>query len=157
MARSVDLGKGSRFIVLASVCIVVAGLYFAQEVFIPLALAVLFTFVLAPLVNRLERLRVPRAAAVLLVVLLAVGLVGYLSYTLVTQFFQVANKLPDYSDEIRAKLKPLHGAGKVSQTLHKIENTVTGPTSAPSTHPTSAPTSAPAAAPTATPGEGAPE
>ena len=60
MARTVDLGKGSRFIVLASVCIVVAGLYFAQEVFIPLALAVLISFVLAPLASRLERLRVPR-------------------------------------------------------------------------------------------------
>src|SRR5438270_5203550 len=122
MARSVDLGKGSRFIVLASICIVVAGLYFAQEVFIPLALAVLFTFVLAPLVNRLERLRVPRAAAVLLVVLVAVGLVGYLAYILATQFVEVANRLPQYGDEIRAKTQRFHGAGKLTQPLKNIEN-----------------------------------
>ena len=44
MARQVELTKGSRFIVLASICIVVASLYFAQDVLIPLALAILFCF-----------------------------------------------------------------------------------------------------------------
>ena len=61
MAEQVKLTRGSRLTVWASVCIVVAALYLAQEVLIPLALAVLFTFVMAPLVARLERLRVPRA------------------------------------------------------------------------------------------------
>ena len=53
MARSLELQKGSRFIILASICIVVAALYFAQVVLIPLALSLLLSFLLAPLVRRL--------------------------------------------------------------------------------------------------------
>ena len=51
MARSAPIpAKSSRFVVLASICIVVAALYFAQDVLIPLALAILFCFLLGPLV-----------------------------------------------------------------------------------------------------------
>ena len=62
MAQPVQLAKSSRFVVLASICIVVAALYFAQVVLIPLALAVLFCFLLAPLVTRLERWGLGRVA-----------------------------------------------------------------------------------------------
>ena len=51
--------------------IIIGALYVGREVFIPIALAILLSFVLAPLVRLLQRLRVPRAAAVLLVVLSA--------------------------------------------------------------------------------------
>ena len=65
MARPADIaGKCTRFIVMASVCVVVAALYFAQEVLIPLALAVLLCFLLAPLVTRLERYRLGRVPSV---------------------------------------------------------------------------------------------
>jgi predicted PurR-regulated permease PerM/methylmalonyl-CoA mutase cobalamin-binding subunit len=131
----VDLGKGSRFVVLSSVCIVVAALYFAQEVFVPLALAILFTFILSPLSARLERFRFPRVPAVLIVVGLALCLVGFLTYQLMTQVYQVANELPQYRAEIRAKVDQFRGGGALQKTLDNIENTVT-PTTSPTTGPT---------------------
>src|SRR6185436_10594147 len=54
----------------AGFVLVVACLYWAQIVLIPVALALLLTFMLAPVVSRLERWRVPRALAVVAVVLL---------------------------------------------------------------------------------------
>src|SRR3954468_16382231 len=59
------LSQGPRAM---GVVIAVAALYFARDVLIPFALAMLLTFLLAPLVRRLERVRMPRVAAVLLLV-----------------------------------------------------------------------------------------
>ena len=53
------------------VALIVAALYFGRDVFVPIALAVLLSFVLAPVVGRLEGWRVPRAAAVIGVAALA--------------------------------------------------------------------------------------
>src|SRR5256885_13827278 len=72
--------KTSRFVLLASVCVVVAALYFAQAVLIPLALAMLLSFLMAPLVARLERWRIQRVPAGVIVVgapLRAIPVVGY--------------------------------------------------------------------------------
>ena len=106
MARPVQLAKGSKFIVLASVCVVVAALYFAREVLVPLALAILLTFLFAPLVRRLERLRLGRVPATLVVVLLGLGLVGVIGYVVERQFVQIADQLPGYS-----RADPSQGAG----------------------------------------------
>jgi predicted PurR-regulated permease PerM len=51
--------------------IVVAALYYGQELMVPLVLAALLAFVLAPARSLLERLRLPRVVAVIVVVLLA--------------------------------------------------------------------------------------
>src|SRR3954470_18927125 len=103
MAQDVKLVRGSRLTVWASVCIVVAALYLAQEVLIPLALAVLLTFLLAPLVARLERWRLHRVPAVLLVVVTALVLVGLLGWVVERQFVGTAEQLPAYAGQIRAK------------------------------------------------------
>lgn len=134
MAKSVEPVTGSRFVVLASVCIVIAGLYFAQDVFIPVALALLFTFILSPLVTRLERLHLPRVPAVLLVIALGLGLVAFISYELVTQVVQVAEQLPKYRGEIQEKLRSIRGTGKLERIFKNAENTVM-PTTAPTTNP----------------------
>ena len=54
---------------------IVAALYFGREVLLPMALAVLLSFVLAPPVKLLQRLHLPRFAAVTIVVLLAFGVI----------------------------------------------------------------------------------
>src|SRR5947208_2052937 len=65
--------KAPRFVLMASVCVVVAALYFAQDVLIPLALATLLTFLLSPLVQRLERWRLHRVPSVIIVAVLTFG------------------------------------------------------------------------------------
>ncbi len=105
-------GTTNRFLILASVAVVVAGLYLAQEVLVPLALAVLLSFLLSPLCNRLERLKVPRTAAVIFSVLLAVAALAGLGYVLYDGARGLAADLPKYQQNITAKLRRLpHSAG----------------------------------------------
>ena len=56
---------------LSIIVVVVAALYFGREVFVPLALAILLSFVLGPVVLKLRRLHLGRIPAVLVTVLLA--------------------------------------------------------------------------------------
>src|SRR5687767_886897 len=104
MARAVNPNKTSRFVLMASVCVVVAALYFAQDVLIPLALSILLTFLFTPVVNRLERWRVPRAVAVVLVVIIAFGSFALLGYVVARQVIELANNIDEYKENIEAKV-----------------------------------------------------
>ncbi|MDB5299327.1 MAG: family transporter, partial [Phycisphaerales bacterium] len=99
MARSDELSKSSRFLVLASVCLIVAALYFSREVLIPLALAVLLSFLLSPVVGWLERIRVPRGPAAIMVVSVVVALLLSIGYVVEKQAISVINDLPNYRGE----------------------------------------------------------
>ena len=113
MARSIPTtSKTPRFVLLASVCVVVAALYFAQGVLIPLALATLLTFLLSPLVQRLERWRLHRVPSVIVVVVLAFGVLGVLGWVVVDQVMSLARDLPAYKDNIKAKLHWLPRPGE---------------------------------------------
>ena len=90
---------------------IVAALYFAHEIVLPFALAVLLSFLLGPLVKRLEQWKVPRGPAVLMVVGVAVMGVGMLSYVVGEQLYEVADRLPTYEGNITAKVKLLRGNG----------------------------------------------
>ena len=89
--------------------IVVAVLKLAQEVFIPLALAILCTFLLAPLVLLLTRLRVNRVIAVILSLSLGLALIGGLGTLVFNQFADLARELPSYQQQLRANLKQWGG------------------------------------------------
>ena len=84
---------------------IVAALYFGSSVFVPLALAVLLSFVLSPLVVLLRKLRLPRGAAVGVVVALFVTAVTVLGMAMARQVTQLANDLPRYESTLREKLK----------------------------------------------------
>ena len=93
------------FLILA----VIGAMSVAAEVLKPLALAVLLSFALAPLAGFLERHRVPRAIAVILTVVLALGTLSGIGYVVVRQLSTLAYELPDYQKEIQKKvdfLKP---------------------------------------------------
>jgi len=97
----------------------VAALYFGREVFVPVALAILFSFVLAPLVKGLQKLRVPRALAVFVVVLIAFATLAALTMAMVGQATQLASELPTYQSTIRAKIAALKGSGAGSGVLSR--------------------------------------
>jgi predicted PurR-regulated permease PerM len=90
IARSI---KSSPVVAVAAACVVVASLYFARDVLIPLTLAVLLAFLLNPLASLLEKWRLGRTAPVFLAVLLAMGVVGLLGWVLEAQFVNMANRL----------------------------------------------------------------
>src|SRR5215217_413444 len=87
--------------------IAVGALYFAREILVPIALAVLLSFVLAPLVQLLRRLYVPRTLAVLIVVCVAFAAILGLGALMLSQLNQLAVDLPTYQRELGEKIKIL--------------------------------------------------
>lgn len=84
--------------------VVIAGLFFAKDVLIPITLAVLLSFVLSPIVAALRRLRVPRGFAIMLAVLSALATLGGIGTMVGMQAASLANNAPAYSETIQAKL-----------------------------------------------------
>ncbi|SHJ01067.1 Predicted PurR-regulated permease PerM [Roseomonas rosea] len=90
---------------------IVGVLYFTRELLVPLAMAVLLAFVLAPVVKAIRRLGVPRVAAELLGVILAVGVLSGVGALMGRQLADLANELPYYQATITQKLNGLFGGG----------------------------------------------
>ena len=104
----------------ASVRLIAAGVvfgfcYWASTVLITLVVSILFAYLLDPLVELLERVRVPRAVGSLATVLVALALVGVLIWGVADRADQFAQSWPEYS----AVLKRATGA--VQERLQKIE------------------------------------
>src|SRR5580765_7333841 len=105
------------------IALVVAGLYWLQAVFIPLALAVLLTFLLSPVVSTLHRRGLGRVPSVLLTVVLALSILGGIGWTLTRQVVTLADDLPRYSLNIRHRIADLRGASKGSS-VEKVQKAV---------------------------------
>jgi predicted PurR-regulated permease PerM len=86
---------------------VVATLYLASEILIPLALATLLTFILAPSVTRLQRLRVGRIPSVLLVVGAAFVLLVAVGWVVTNQLASLAGELPKYESNLVGRIDKL--------------------------------------------------
>ncbi|MCJ2140644.1 AI-2E family transporter [Methylobacterium sp. E-066] len=86
---------------------IVAILYFGREIFIPIAIALLLSFVLTPLVSRLRRLRLPRLVAVGVSVLLTLGIVGALATLIGIQAADLVGDIPRYRATIERKIEGL--------------------------------------------------
>jgi predicted PurR-regulated permease PerM len=80
-------------------------LYFGREIIIPIALAILLSFVLAPLVGLLQRARIPRGLAVVSVVIIAFALLFAIGSLLAAQLTQLAQDLPSYQSTITEKIQ----------------------------------------------------
>jgi predicted PurR-regulated permease PerM len=85
--------------------IIIMMLYFGREIIIPIALAILLSFVLAPLVGLLQRARVPRGLAVVSVVIIAFTLIFAIGSLLAAQLTQLARDLPSYQSTITEKIQ----------------------------------------------------
>ena len=83
---------------------VVSSLYFGRDLLIPLSLAALLTFLLSPLVTRIER-RIGRISAVLVVVALIFTSIGFGAWVLTRQMVDLATKLPEYKGNIISKIQ----------------------------------------------------
>jgi predicted PurR-regulated permease PerM len=85
--------------------IIIMMLYFGREIIIPIALAILLSFVLAPLVGLLQRVRVPRGLAVVGVVIFAFAAIFAMGSLLASQLTQLAGDLPRYQSTISEKIQ----------------------------------------------------
>jgi predicted PurR-regulated permease PerM len=105
------------------IALVVAGLYWLQTVLIPLALAVLLTFLLSPVVSTLQRRGLGRVPSVLVTVLLALSILGGIGWTLARQLMTLADELPRYSLNIHRRIADLRGASK-GGSVEKVQKAV---------------------------------
>jgi len=112
-----DTGSALSTVLMAVV--VVAALYFGREVLVPIALAVLLSFVLAPLVRLLQRLYLPRIVAVAIVVLIAFAAIFALGSLMVSQVNELASDLPQYQSTLREKIHSLRAAAAATGTLER--------------------------------------
>src|SRR6185503_3308208 len=118
-----DTGTLPALISIATFVLIIASLYWAQAVLIPVALAMLLTFLLSPVAEALERMTLGRLPAILLVVVLAFSLLGGIGWIVTLQFGSLANELPKYTGNIRQKIADVRGAGK-GGALEKVQKTV---------------------------------
>jgi predicted PurR-regulated permease PerM len=86
--------RGTTLINMSVAALIIAGLYLGREIFVPVALAVLLSFVLEPFVSRFQSFRLPRVAAVLAVVSLGFAIILSLGGLMVTQARRLAEALP---------------------------------------------------------------
>ena len=108
--------------VVGMIALIIAALYVGREVFVPVALAILLSFVLAPLIRLLQKAHVPRALAVIGVVLVAFAGITALATVMATQVTQLAGDLPRYQATLRgsaAGSSTLERAADVLQDLGK--------------------------------------
>src|ERR1700692_4317464 len=108
VARTSSAKDISRILTLVAAVVVITALYFARVMLVPLALAVLFTFVLAPLVSALERIRIPRFLAIFLVVGIAVSGLGIMRWTVGNQLTDGTHQLASYHTNIKEKIDAIH-------------------------------------------------
>jgi predicted PurR-regulated permease PerM len=103
--------------------IAIAALYFARQILIPLAIAVLLAFLLTPAVRRLETLRLPRVASVLIVAVLSLAAVAAVGWTVTSQLIQIISALPGYKANIEHKIETLRGrpGGALARATASVE------------------------------------
>ncbi|WP_434722151.1 AI-2E family transporter [Mesorhizobium sp. RIZ17] len=109
----------------ASVVTSVAALYFGREVFLPIAVALLLTFAIAPVVSWLKRAGVPRIAAVIASVAGAFAALSLFTFVVATQVSDLAQNIPVYQINILTKVRALKenglGGGIISRLSGVIE------------------------------------
>jgi predicted PurR-regulated permease PerM len=110
------------WVTFAGCVLVVAVLYWAQAVLVPIALAILLTFVLTPPVTSLQRW-IGRIPAVLAIVTLVFTVLGLAGWGLARQMDHLAEDLPRYRVNILAKIADVRGAGK-GGSVEKLQDTI---------------------------------
>jgi predicted PurR-regulated permease PerM len=126
----------SPLLTLAAFVVAVAALYLAKEILLPLALAILISFLLTPLANRLERWHFPRVVSVISVVTVTFALLGALGWVLSIQVVELSDNLPvwraslvDKVRELREVSAPERGEksaiDELTETIEEVDKVIT--------------------------------
>jgi predicted PurR-regulated permease PerM len=148
MHFSRSIAKNGKVSVVMAVAVTIAALWFCQDVLIPLVLSILLAFLLAPLCDWFERLRLGRAPSVIVVVLITFLLVVALAWVVGRQVVALTGDLPQYRSEILNKVRSVRGTGgaagdKIGELAHEIKKAAETPTTM-ATQPADTPTGHPA-------------
>jgi predicted PurR-regulated permease PerM len=120
-----DPAPASSIVTAAVILVTIAALYFGRDIFLPFALAVLLSFMLARPVGWLRHARLPRVAAVVIVVSSAFLLIAGLSVLVGAQVISLANNLPSYQKTMQQKIRDIRatapGGGPIDRTTAVIQ------------------------------------
>ena len=100
-----EVPRPQGLLILLVAVVVVAALYLAKTVLIPITLAVLLSFVLGPVVALFRRIHVPKVLAVILAVLLALTVILLIATLIGTQIADLAGNLPQYQATVMQKFE----------------------------------------------------
>jgi predicted PurR-regulated permease PerM len=110
----------SASMALIAVLLAIYSLHWAAAVVIPLLLGLMFSYALSPVVNALERWRVPRSLGAALAVVAVVGALGWMVYSLADDATQLVESLPTAAQKLRHALKEQMGVSSKG-TLDKVQ------------------------------------
>lgn len=110
---------------LLTLVLVVAVLWAAKAILLPLALGIILAFALTPVVRTFDRTRLPRFASVALTMLLALSIVGGIGYVVFDQFTELSTQLTRYTSSMRRKVAELRPANdatfrQLSRTMDRV-------------------------------------
>ena len=110
--------------------VVIGTLYWAQSVFIPVALAGFLTFLLSPLVSRLRQLGMPRTPSVIVTVLFTAMVLGGISWLVTEQIGSLLQELPKYRQTVKDKVRTIReitgGTGHLQEMITDINKELRG-------------------------------
>ena len=135
MARSSNPTTGTaypRSFLVIAVGVTIALLYFGREIFIPVALAFVLSFLLTPPVSWFQKLRIGRVPAVLVVMALCLAMTVFLGWRVGAQLVEITAHLPEYRTNIERKIRALrsHNNAPILQatnTVQQLNQQLTGP------------------------------
>lgn len=110
----------ARLATVATMIAAIVVLYVGKELLLPLAIAVLLTFALAPIVSFLRRMKLPRLAAVIGAVAFAFAVMSIFSLIVAAQVSQVAGDIPKYQSNIVEKIRVLKETGSEDGIISRL-------------------------------------
>ena len=111
-------------VMVLSIIAIVAALHLGRDVFLPLAIAMLITFALSPLVSYLRKFGLPMIGSVLAVVTLAFAVIGIFILVVAGQIGQLAQQLPTFQGNIVSKLNDLQKTGAENGLVARLSQMV---------------------------------
>ncbi|MEQ1889652.1 MAG: AI-2E family transporter [Alphaproteobacteria bacterium] len=115
-----ERAPNSFSLALLAVLGVIFMLYWARAFFIPLMFGVMISYALSPLVKMMQKWRIPRPIGAAVVLILIVGGVGFLAYSLSDEAVQTMESLPEAVDKFRKTLRREQGAS--DSAINKMQN-----------------------------------
>jgi predicted PurR-regulated permease PerM len=98
----------SKSSLIIAIAVTIAMLYFGRRIFIPLALALVLSFLLTPLVGWLQRIRVGRIPAVLVVLVFCFAVTAGVGWGVAGQLLEITTHIRDYKTNLEEKVHALH-------------------------------------------------
>jgi predicted PurR-regulated permease PerM len=115
--------ESSRLTPIVGLIVAIAILYFARELLIPLAFALLLAFLLSPIVKWLESWRIPRTPASILVLVTAFALLAVVGWLVTAQMIEIAGRLKNDGKNVQRKIATLEGeSSSMSDVISTLEN-----------------------------------